>query len=79
MKRSLAALTLLMSAATGFAQQPRGGGPNEATLNTAWKPPEVGIQWFTSWEAAKAEAAKTGRPILLVSAAPHCAGVSGLW
>ena len=38
-----------------------------------------GIQWFTTWEAGKAEAARTGRPILLVSAAPHCAGVSGIW
>ncbi|MEO2088976.1 MAG: hypothetical protein ABGY75_05695 [Gemmataceae bacterium] len=42
-------------------------------------PPAVGIQWFTTWESAKAEAARTGRPILLVSAAPHCGGVSGIW
>src|SRR5579883_983415 len=33
-----------------------------------------GIQWFTTWEAGKQEAARTGKPILLVSAAPHCAG-----
>jgi hypothetical protein len=38
-----------------------------------------GIQWFTTWEAGKAEAERTGRPLLLVSAAPHCAGVSGIW
>jgi hypothetical protein len=38
-----------------------------------------GIQWFTTWEAGKAEAERTGRPILFVSAAPHCAGVSGIW
>lgn len=38
-----------------------------------------GIQWFATWEAGQAEAARTGRPILLVSAAPHCAGVSGIW
>jgi hypothetical protein len=38
-----------------------------------------GIQWFTTWEAGKQEAARTGKPILLVSAAPHCAGVSGIW
>jgi hypothetical protein len=38
-----------------------------------------GIQWFSSWDAGVAEAKRTGRPILLVSAAPHCAGVSGIW
>lgn len=37
------------------------------------------IQWFATWEAATAEAKRTQRPILLVSAAPHCAGVSGIW
>lgn len=38
-----------------------------------------GIQWFATWESGLAEANRTGRPILLVSAAPHCAGVSGIW
>jgi hypothetical protein len=38
-----------------------------------------GIQWFATWEAGKAEAERTGRPVLFVSAAPHCAGVSGIW
>lgn len=38
-----------------------------------------GIQWFSTWQSAKAEAARTGRPILLVSAAPHCAGIPGIW
>jgi hypothetical protein len=39
----------------------------------------AGIQWFATWAAARAEAVRTGKPILLVSAAPHCAGVSGIW
>src|SRR4051812_42318375 len=38
-----------------------------------------GVQWFATWEAGKDEAERTGRPILFVSAAPHCAGVSGIW
>jgi len=37
------------------------------------------IQWFATWKAGLAEAQRTGKPILLVSAAPHCAGVSGIW
>ena len=39
----------------------------------------AGIQWFATWESGAAEANRTGRPIMLVSAAPHCAGVSGIW
>jgi hypothetical protein len=38
-----------------------------------------GIQWFSTLESGRAEATRTGKPILLVSAAPHCAGVSGIW
>lgn len=37
------------------------------------------IVWFSSIEAGLGEARRTGKPILLVSAAPHCAGVSGTW
>ena len=37
------------------------------------------IQWFTTWDQAKAEAARTGRPILFTSAAPQCSGVPGIW
>jgi hypothetical protein len=39
----------------------------------------AGIQWFATWQSGLNEARRTGRPILLVSAAPHCAGVSGIW
>jgi Spy/CpxP family protein refolding chaperone len=41
--------------------------------------PTGGIQWFATLESARAEAKRTGRPLLLVSAAPHCSGVSGIW
>lgn len=37
------------------------------------------IAWYGTWEGAKAEAQRTGKPILLVSAAPHCHGISGVW
>jgi hypothetical protein len=40
---------------------------------------DAAIQWIPTWTAGRAEAVRTGRPILLVSAAPHCAGVSGIW
>lgn len=37
------------------------------------------IQWFASLDSGLKEAQRTGLPILLLSAAPHCAGVSGTW
>ena len=38
-----------------------------------------GIAWFATWEAGLKESKRSGKPILLVSAAPSCAGVSGIW
>lgn len=40
---------------------------------------KTGIQWFATWEQAKAEAQRTQRPILFTSAAPHCRNISGMW
>ncbi|HIF39840.1 MAG TPA: hypothetical protein EYQ74_01915 [Planctomycetes bacterium] len=41
------------------------------------RPPAVA--WMGSWEQAKAEAARTKRPIMIMSAAPHCRAVPGKW
>src|SRR5436305_1378910 len=38
-----------------------------------------GIQWYSTLKSGLAASKLTGQPILLVSAAPHCAGVSGIW
>ena len=40
---------------------------------------EPGIIWYGVLKDGLAEAEESGKPILLVSAAPNCAGVSGLW
>jgi hypothetical protein len=40
---------------------------------------QAGIQWYPTWQSGIREAQRTGRPILLVAGAPHCAGVSGIW
>ena len=37
------------------------------------------IAWFTDWDQARAEAERSGRPIFLMSAAPRCHDVPGLW
>jgi hypothetical protein len=41
--------------------------------------PNSQIQWFATLERGQAEAKRTGMPILFLSAAPHCGGVSGIW
>lgn len=38
-----------------------------------------GIAWFGTLESALGEAKRTGKPILLVSGAPHCHSISGIW
>lgn len=37
------------------------------------------IQWYASWDMGSRQARASGRPILLVAAAPHCHNVSGIW
>jgi hypothetical protein len=37
------------------------------------------IAWYGTWKGARAEAERSGRPILLLSAAPQCHGISGVW
>ena len=39
----------------------------------------AGIQWIGTLDAGLEEARRTNRPILLVSAAPHCHEVPGIW
>jgi len=58
---------------------PKVKGPPPDNKSSQAEPPANGIQWFATWKAGLAEAQRTGKPILLVSAAPHCAGVSGIW
>lgn len=41
--------------------------------------PAPRIQWYATWSQAKAEAARLEKPILLISAAPQCRGISGVW
>jgi len=37
------------------------------------------IAWYGTLKSGLAEATRSQRPILLVSGAPHCHGVSGIW
>lgn len=37
------------------------------------------IAWYGTWKVGAKAAVESGKPILLVSAAPHCHNVSGIW
>lgn len=37
------------------------------------------IAWYGTLNQARSEAKRTGRPILLLSAAPHCHLTPGIW
>ena len=43
------------------------------------KPDAAKIAWFGRWDDAREESLRTGRPILLMSAAPQCSGTPGMW
>jgi len=73
-KLSAGIVALALGVATAGAQPPATTPKDQAK-----GAPQAGIQWYAIWQDAQREAQRTGRPILLVSAAPHCAGVSGIW
>ena len=61
----------------GAAPDKKSSQPRPAMDSKLQKPSQ--IQWYASLDGGLKEAQRTGRPILLLSAAPHCAGVSGTW
>ena len=54
-------------------------GAQDAPIATTATTEKGGIAWFGTWDPGLAEAKRTGRPILLMSAAPFCGGVPGMW
>ena len=71
------AVVLCLAALGGcvVAQGPRPSNLGASKLNLG----EPGIQWYTTWESAEAEAKRSGRAIMFVAAATQCHGVSGVF
>jgi hypothetical protein len=71
------------SGAKGGANGGKGGPPNGGGPETRTTSPATGkdpaIQWYATLERGLAEAKRTNKPILFVTGAPHCSGVSGMW
>ena len=53
--------------------------PLAATLAAPQADAAERIAWYSTLKQGLAVAKTTGRPILLISAAPHCHGISGIW
>jgi hypothetical protein len=77
--RCVSAIALLAASPALAQTVDNGGRPATAPFATAQNDLDVSIQWFATLSRGLEEAKRTGKPILFVSAAPHCAGVSGMW
>ena len=74
-----AAVIAVVAACLAFESRADDAAPPKPAPRAEAKSPPAGIQWFATWEQGAAEAKRTGRPILLIAAAPHCHDISGLW
>ncbi len=74
--KSLLIFGLLLTAA---ARPEMAVAPPSAATATDGEQYPAGVAWFGTWEGALSEASRTGKPILLLSAAPQCRGVPGIW
>jgi hypothetical protein len=72
-------LTAVLMVLSAFQEPPRGPGGRPPGPGLVEPVQGDHIAWFGTWEAGLAEAQRTKRPILLVSAAPHCHNVPGIW
>jgi hypothetical protein len=70
------AVTLLTGFAAGSPVIAQRGARASNTLKV---PSTPSIAWYGTWKDGLAEAKRTDRPILLMSAAPQCHGVPGMW
>ena len=71
------AVVMLSSSATAQLAPPTwasygGSGPNSRKV-------VPGMAWYGGLTEGLAEAKRTGKPILFITAAPQCRGVPGMW
>ena len=72
---------LLLALAILAQDGPPPRGPGGAPPRPGVVKPASGerIAWYGTLAQAREEAKRTGRPIMLLAAAPHCHNVSGIW
>jgi hypothetical protein len=80
---SFIVLSLVFIPAGSAQDRPEGpgrrDGPPGPEVTVDWSEVEQRIAWFGTLDTALSAAKKTKRPILLVSGAPSCSTVPGVW
>lgn len=71
------ATAIAVIAAINFAQQPSGTLAQQSNQAKSVITPK--IAWYGQLKDGLAEAKRSNRPIFLVSAAPQCEAVPGIW
>jgi opacity protein-like surface antigen len=71
------AVVMLSSSATAQLAPPTGASYGGSVPNSRKVVP--GIAWYGVLTEGLAEAKRTGKPILFITAAPQCRGVPGMW
>lgn len=78
-KLLIVAVGILLLGPVCYAQPPgRAGGALDVPKNEQ-AIGDSGIAWYTTWESGLAESKRSNRPILFMSAATVCSGVSGVF
>ena len=70
-------ITALALSCISSANAQRGGPRPGPTFD--WSQVEQRIAWYGTVSTALEAAERTGRPILVMSAQPHCRGTPGIW
>ena len=68
-------LALILTTSICWAQPPRG---NSGSVKKIKGVPER-IAWYSVLEDGLAEAKRSGKPIMFLTAAPQCASIPGMW
>ncbi len=71
------AVVVLSSSATAQLTPPTGPSYGGSVPNSRKVVP--GIAWYGVLTEGLAEAKRTGKPVLFITAAPQCRGVPGMW
>ena len=71
------AVVALSSPATAQLAPPNGASYGGSVPNS--RKVVSGIAWYGVLTEGLAEAKRTGKPILLITSAPQCGGVPGMW
>ena len=71
------AVVVLSSSATAHLTPPTGPSYGGSVPNS--RKVVSGIAWYGVLTEGLAEAKRTGKPVLFITAAPQCRGVSGMW